>query len=86
MKGECELCFFKHLWGVCERDTHGGDGVGRSRGCLDSQGGQGSPSELPCGINEGEVCPTVNEAACFIYVFCIKVLSKFVLVQITALL
>ena len=44
------------------------------------------PSELPCGINEGEVCPTVNEAACFIYFFCIKVLSKFVLVQITALL
>ena len=44
------------------------------------------PSELPCGVNEGEVCPTVNEAACFIYVFCIKVLSKFVLVQITALL
>ena len=43
MKGECELCFFRHLWGVCERNTHReGDGVGRSRGCLNSQGGQGS--------------------------------------------
>ena len=34
------------------------------------------PSELPCGVNKGEVCPTVNEGACFIYIFCIKVLSN----------
>lgn len=75
-----------NIYGVfCERDTHGeGDRVGRSRGCLNSQGARVLlPSELPCGVNEGEVCPTVNEAACFICVFCIKVLSKFVLVQIT---
>ena len=64
-EGEYEFNFFRHVWGVCDIYTHTENaGVGRSSGFHIPRGvGILTPSELPCGFNEGEAWSYI----CFMY-------------------